>query len=98
MVTGHTVLGVIRSACDPRRSSSRVPWLSALVVRVIRLYQRRLSGDLARQGFRCSHYPSCSTYALLAYEKHGFVAATRATLNRIRDCGRPGARPFVDLP
>jgi putative component of membrane protein insertase Oxa1/YidC/SpoIIIJ protein YidD len=98
VVTGNTVLGILARASEASREGARVPWLNAIVLRGIRLYQRRFSRDLERQGFRCSHYPSCSTYALLAYQKRGFLAATRATLNRIRDCGRPGARPFVDLP
>jgi putative component of membrane protein insertase Oxa1/YidC/SpoIIIJ protein YidD len=92
------LLRMIGRAYDPSRRRSRGSWLSAIAVRLIRLYQRRYSGVLRGQGFRCSHYPSCSTYSVLAYQKLGFVAATRAALSRIRDCGRPGSRPFVDLP
>jgi putative component of membrane protein insertase Oxa1/YidC/SpoIIIJ protein YidD len=98
VVTGHTILPVLGRAYDTSRRRSRTPWWSAIAVSLIRLYQRRFSGAMSREGFRCNHYPSCSAYAVLAYQTLGFVAATRASLNRIRDCGRPGSRPFVDLP
>ena len=92
------LLRMFGRAHDPSRRRSRGSWLSAIAVRLIRLYQRRYSGVLRREGFRCSHYPSCSAYSILAYQKLGFVAATRAAFNRIRDCGRSESRPFVDLP
>jgi uncharacterized protein len=62
---------------------------------VIGIYQR----DVARElGSACPFEPTCSEYARLAYERHGFVAATRKTLRRLRRCrpGYPG--PFTDPP
>lgn len=35
---------------------------------------------------RCKYYPSCSQYALDAYEKHGFFKGTLLTVWRILRC------------
>lgn len=40
----------------------------------------------------CRYYPTCSTYAIQALEKHGVVAGTWLALRRIARCHpfRPG--------
>jgi hypothetical protein len=35
---------------------------------------------------KCKYYPSCSAYALTAYEKHGFFGGTILTVWRILRC------------
>lgn len=66
-----------------------------LSIAVIVRYQERLA---RRTGVRCLHFPSCSEYAVLALQKHGFVEGWRRALRRVADCRPDGGRPFVDLP
>lgn len=35
---------------------------------------------------RCKYYPTCSSYALTAYEKHGFIKGTILTVWRLLRC------------
>lgn len=51
---------------------------------IIKLYRRYVS-PLKRQPC-CRFSPSCSLYALTAYEKHGFFAGTYLSLKRILKC------------
>ncbi|MFO0970686.1 MAG: membrane protein insertion efficiency factor YidD [Gemmataceae bacterium] len=72
--------------------------LNWYAIALIVLYQLTLSRLLQRLGVRCRHFPSCSGYAVLAYGKHSFSAATVLTWRRFCDC-RPGSgRPVCDLP
>lgn len=75
-----------------------VPVLNRAAIWAIRAYQRRLSGRVAAQGYACHHFPTCSEYGVLAFQKHAFRTALRMTLARVRDCGGETSRPFVDLP
>lgn len=43
----------------------------------------------------CRFYPSCSCYALEAYEKHGFLGGTYLTFRRILRCN-PFCRGGID--
>ena len=52
---------------------------------VIRFYQEHIS---AVDGNRCPMYPSCSTYASQAFEKHGPVLGWIMTCDRLVRCGR----------
>ena len=51
----------------------------------IKFYQEHLS---AADGDRCPMYPSCSTYASQAIEKHGPVLGWVMACDRIVRCGR----------
>ena len=59
----------------------------SLLVRVamalIRFYQRCISPQL---GPRCRFYPTCSSYALEAFERHGFVRGAILSTWRILRC------------
>ena len=57
-------------------------WLN-LTVRLIRFYQKNISGRL---GNRCVFDPSCSHYAELAFRKRGFGKGLRLTIKRLRKC------------
>jgi putative membrane protein insertion efficiency factor len=62
---------------------------------VVSIYQRDVAPDL---GVACPFEPSCSNYALQAYERHGALKATTKVVGRLRRC-RPGyTGPFVDPP
>jgi putative membrane protein insertion efficiency factor len=66
---------------------------SRFAVRFIQTYRVRVGPGL-RTG--CRFEPSCSTYALEAYHRYGFLRATMKTLGRISRC-RPGYEgPGVD--
>ncbi len=52
-----------------------------LAIRLIRLYQQ----NIHRQP-HCRYTPTCSQYAIEAYEKHNFIYATLLTIWRILRC------------
>lgn len=80
------------SAMRVIRGLVRVP---SLVMRaLIRLYQLTLSKAL---GPRCKYYPSCSHYAQLCFEVHGFWKGTVLTLWRLLRCN-PLSDGGVDYP
>ena len=47
---------------------------------------------------RCLHYPSCSNYGIMAYEKYPFIIATTKVIQRFRDCHPFSSRPYLDYP
>lgn len=57
--------------------------LRALLVGTIRLYQRVLSPLL---GPRCRFYPSCSSYAIEALERHGAMRGSWLAARRLCRC------------
>ncbi|HIH04075.1 MAG TPA: membrane protein insertion efficiency factor YidD [Methanoregulaceae archaeon] len=61
---------------------------------MIHLYQSRSAG----RPHRCLYYPSCSSYAILAYQKNSFIRASILTIQRIRDCNPFSSRPYIDYP
>lgn len=52
-----------------------------LAIRLIRLYQQNI-----RRQPHCRYTPTCSQYAIEAYEKHNFIYATLLTIWRILRC------------
>lgn len=57
--------------------------LRALLVGALRLYQRVLSPLL---GPRCRFYPSCSSYAIEALERHGAMRGSWLAARRLCRC------------
>lgn len=55
-----------------------------ICIAIIKFYRKNLS-PLKKNGC-CRFTPTCSTYALEAYEKYGFFKATRLTVWRIIRC------------
>jgi putative component of membrane protein insertase Oxa1/YidC/SpoIIIJ protein YidD len=72
--------------------------LNWLAILLIQIYQRTLSQRLYQRGVRCLHYPSCSQYAALAYQKYGFLKATQLAWCRYWDCQPFSGRPYIDYP
>lgn len=66
-------------------------WIPILLISAYKKFYKRKQP-------RCLHYPTCSTYALLAYKKYNFIKATILTINRIRDCHPFSNRPYIDYP
>ena len=61
---------------------------------LIKLYQK----ITISKKHKCLHYPSCSNYAILAYQRYNFLPATKKNINRIRDCHPFSIRPYIDYP
>lgn len=47
---------------------------------------------------KCLHYPSCSSYGLLAFKKYNFFVATKKTYMRVKDCNPFSKRSYIDYP
>lgn len=58
--------------------------MNHLVVFVIRIYQRLVSPALPAC---CIYTPSCSHYAVDAFQRHGFWRAAWLALRRLARCG-----------
>ena len=73
-------------------------WTSALAIRGIRAYQLVLSPLM---GSHCRFHPSCSQYALEAYQRFGVVKGSWLSLKRLAKCHpwHPGgADPLPEKP
>ena len=62
---------------------TRLSPASRFALRFIETYQ---AGVSERLGARCPQRPSCSEYGHQAYLDHGFLTATRLTLDRLWGC------------
>jgi len=65
-----------------------------LILKFIRFYQLFISPNL---GTNCRFYPSCSSYALQAIEKHGTIKGLQKGIWRILRCN-PLSAGGIDLP
>jgi len=68
--------------------------IKLLVLILIRTYKALLSPLM---GQHCRFYPSCSTYALTAIQKHGLLAGSAKSIKRLLNC-HPWNHGGVDLP
>jgi hypothetical protein len=64
---------------------------SRFAIRFIEVYQGHVG---TKSGYRCPFEPSCSEYALQAYQRFGFFKATRKAIGRLSRCrdGYKGSR------
>ena len=58
--------------------------MSLLLIWLIRLYQK--IGGLFFPGNQCRYYPTCSTYAIEAIERHGAFKGLYLGIKRISRC------------
>jgi putative membrane protein insertion efficiency factor len=79
---------------DHARPGPRRP-VTAVLRGLVRLYQRYVS-PLSPP--RCRFYPSCSSYAVLALEKHGAVRGTRLAVWRVLRCNPWNSGGVDDVP
>jgi len=61
-------------------------------IKLIKWYQTKISPN---KGHKCRHKPTCSNYALEAYERHNFFYASFLSLKRILSCN-PLFKPKYD--
>jgi uncharacterized protein len=59
--------------------------MSHIAIFLIKFYQKFISKYILI-GKHCRFYPTCSQYALLAYEKYGFFKGSFLSLKRILKC------------
>lgn len=71
--------------------------LARLAVAVIRVYQRAVSPFLPPT---CRFVPTCSSYAVEAYQLHGFIGGSWRSTRRVCRCHpwNPGGYDPVDAP
>lgn len=59
--------------------------MNKIAILLIKFYQNFISRYILI-GKHCRFYPTCSQYALLAYEKYGFFKASFLSFKRILRC------------
>lgn len=67
-------------------------WLTCMLIRAYRLLLSPLLG------WHCRFYPTCSSYALLAYQQYGWLQASKLTLLRLLKCHPWHAGGLDELP
>lgn len=58
--------------------------MSVIAISLLKFYQRFLSPVFPPNS--CRFYPSCSSYSLEAFSKHGFLRAMWLTVTRVGRC------------
>ncbi len=64
------------------------------MIKIIRLYQK-IPGDFHNS---CRYIPTCSNYAIEAFEKRGFFVGMWLTIKRILRCNPWGGRGYDPVP
>ncbi len=67
--------------------------LKSILKALILIYQSTIAYFL---GGNCRYYPSCSHYALQAFEKHSFVRAFSLTFSRLLNCHPFSKKAYYD--
>lgn len=70
-------------------------FLNQIAVKAIKKYQ--VNKDIIGRG-RCRHYPTCSNYAIEAYEKFNFFKASFLTFWRILRCNPFSWKVYDPVP
>lgn len=74
---------------------SEIPLLARIPVGMIRTYQRLLSPGLGRN---CRFSPTCSSYAIGAFQTHGLVKGFALAIRRIGRCHPLGGSGYDPVP
>lgn len=73
----------------------RVSWTSWIGIAAVRAYQLLLSPFI---GGACRFEPSCSEYAITAFERHGLFAGARLATRRLMKCHPFGPHGLDPVP
>ena len=60
--------------------------MKIIMINIIKFYKKHLSIFFKKYGVNCKYSPTCSEYAILAYEKYGFIRGTILSIKRIIKC------------
>ncbi|MGE4321360.1 MAG: membrane protein insertion efficiency factor YidD [Acholeplasmataceae bacterium] len=66
--------------------------MNKLPIKLIKWYQTEISPN---SNHKCRHHPTCSNYAITAYQRFNFVKASFLTTKRILTCN-PLFKPKYD--
>ena len=71
--------------------------LAALVVH--KLWQEKIGIRYnTERNIICRFYPSCSNYAILVFEKHGFIVGFYLAAKRVLKCTPNNTDSCIDIP
>jgi len=70
--------------------------MKKICISMIRFYQKNISP--LKKHSSCKYVPTCSQYAIMAYEKYGFFKATGLTIWRILRCNPFSKGGYDPLP
>ena len=60
--------------------------MKKIMISIIKFYKKHISIFFEKSGVKCKFYPTCSEYAIQAYEKYGFIKGTFLSIKRILKC------------
>ena len=60
--------------------------MKKIMINIIKFYKKHISIFFEKSGVKCKFCPTCSEYALQAYEKYGFLKGSYLTIKRILKC------------
>ena len=66
-----------------------------IIVKIIKLYQLIISPLI---GSNCRYTPSCSTYSIDAFKKHGLMKGGKLSIKRILSCHPFGKSGYDPVP
>ena len=60
--------------------------MKQIMINIIKIYKKHFSIYFEKAGIRCKFYPTCSEYAIQAYNKYGFFKGSFLVIKRILKC------------
>lgn len=69
--------------------------MSGLMIGLIKVYQYTISPLI---GPRCRFHPTCSQYAIQAYQRYGVIKGSRLIVRRLVRCHPWGGAGYDPLP
>lgn len=73
--------------------------MKLLIITLIRLYKNSISKFFVNIfGYGCRFQPTCSEYAIVAYEKHGVIKGSKLTFKRLARCNPFSSKHYDPVP
>lgn len=60
--------------------------MKKIIIKLIKIYKKRISPVVSARGYHCKYYPTCSEYTLQAVEKYGILKGSFLGIKRIFRC------------